>query len=261
MPAVGNRPGLVGARVLECPLPPASPPRGEIPCFLVGLNHTRRHTSTHHPAMVSKTSAANYSHSPARRWTPPSSSSAACRNPPRVASVLPIHPAEPKLAHRGNATQSGRAATVRFHLYRDKLYKSKLSTVKEARQVPACCGSARPSPPGPAGGSELLGIERLSDRCTVAPIPGGHPLPLPRHSARPRTSAPSPQLPRRVLKVDEAIRAETDLNGSSWAACGQGHIRTITSQSGRGRAHPGPSHTTGHAGPHPAVRRASLKRR
>ena len=32
-------------------------------------------------------------------------------------------------------------------------------------------------------------------------------------------------------------------------------------QSGRGRAHPGPSHTTGHAGPHPAVRVASRKRR
>jgi len=35
----------------------------------------------------------------------------------------------------------------------------------------------------------------------------------------------------------------------------------LRDRSGRDRAHPGPSHTTGHAGPHPAVRVASRKRR
>lgn len=35
----------------------------------------------------------------------------------------------------------------------------------------------------------------------------------------------------------------------------------IMAKSGRGRAYPGLSHTTGHAGPHPAVRFASRKRR
>jgi hypothetical protein len=37
--------------------------------------------------------------------------------------------------------------------------------------------------------------------------------------------------------------------------------RTTPCHPGRGRAHPGPSHNTGHAGPHTAVRRASRKRR
>src|SRR5660398_254267 len=55
-------------------------------------------------------------------------------------------------------------------------------------------------------------VEALSDRCTVALIPKG--APLPRSQPCMSTSSSPPKPPRPVPKVDEAIRAETELNGS-----------------------------------------------
>ena len=71
---------------------------------------------------------------------------------------------------------------------------------------------------------------KLSDRCTVAPIPRGHPTPLPPESTPNECLELASESTRCVLEMDQWRRARTDLNGFSWAAREQDPIQSITSQ-------------------------------